>query len=461
VIYPESVTNVIPLRPDTTPSSKKPRKTRGWSKWPGVVGGRIFTAKDGKTLSFYVDRKIAGVRYPLVNLHAHDASSAIKKLRRWEENPAGYNPAGDTPADAVLLSPELVADYIRWCGRVPPGKIRRRNTDVRWIKRKRNYLGWWAGKLAGRNLRSDGSPGCITTDDLKEILDEAPAYRHRLEAIKHFYTWLQTEAEGRLRVQRHHDPSDAIPIPKPDPAQARKSKVGWSKEDCDVVIAWLEQQKPLRRRDGGRKRFDTQQAAAYLGLTPGTLRAYAERGKIKHEGGGPGVPLVFRRRALNAFDRHRADEANTPRRVALALRVLGGTSWHVSEVIRFGLNGTVEELPPDHARQHGAAVVLRCQHKGGFVTPYAVTEEVAAAAAELKRLGGISHKAIATWVKKAVKETGAAPFTAGQFRHRGSTMQVNQGADLDDVSKGLRHKSTSTTKIYTFLAVPPKQQTWY
>jgi site-specific recombinase XerD len=38
---------------------------------------------------------------------------------------------------------------------------------------------------------------------------------------------------------------------------------------------------------------------------------------------------------------------------------------------------------------------------------------------------------------------------------------VNQGAAKGDVSKGLGHKSTATTGIYTLRAVAPKLPTWY
>jgi integrase len=464
---PENVIHLHPAPPSEP--ARPPRRARaarglkpGWNRWVGVRGGEVFVAKDG-TLSFYVSRMIAGAR-SRVNLHTHDAESAIVRLREWEKNPAGWNPLGSAPAEPVLLTAELVAAYVAWCAEVPPGKVRRRNTDAAWIAKKRNYLAWWGEQLHGRNLRSDGSAGCVTTDDLKAILASEPrGYRHRLETIKALYGYLRTEAGGVLRVQRHHDPSDAIPVPKPDAAQAREggSKVAWTKADSDKVIRWLEKHVPERRRTTGRETFNVEQAAAYLGLTVATVRAFAARRKLHAQGGGHGVPLVFSRKALDAYDRRRAESANTARRVALALRVLGGTGWHVSEVVRFSRHGTIEELPPDHVRQHGAAKVLTCLHKGGFVHPSPVTEKVAAAAAELQRLGGISVDPIFKWTARAIRETGAAPFKPGRYRHRTGTFQINQGATKGAVSKGLGHKSTATTGIYTLRAVAPKLQTWY
>lgn len=461
---------VIPLpssRPAvSTPPAPRARRARGAGlppgrhRWPGVRGGEIYASKGG-TLSFYVTRRIQGTRYSHVNLRSSDPESAILRLREWERNPAGWSAQGTAPAAAVLLTAELVTAYVAWCAEVPPGKVRRRNTDPAWIARKRTYLAWWAEQLHGRNLRSDGSPGAITTDDLKAALAREPGYRHRLEAIKSLYGYLRTEAGGELRVQRHHDPSDAIPVPRPDAAQATASKVAWTKGDSDKVIRWLERQVPQRRRAAGRERFDVDQAAAYLELTPATVRAFAARGRIRHDGGGHGVPLLFHRAALDAYDRKRTEAGNTARRVALALRVLGGTGWHVRELVRFSRHGAIEALPPDHHRQNGAAKVLVCWHKGGFVHPSPVSARVAAAAAELQRLGGISMDPVFKWTARAVKATGAADFKPGRYRHRTGTYQVNRGAGLKAVSEGLGHKSTSTTGIYTLRAVAPKLPTWY
>lgn len=463
--------NVIPLPLQPPPEPTAPRRARRsssprglrprWNPWAGVRGGRIYVSKAG-ALSFYVERMIAGVRRP-VRLQATDPESAILRLREWEKNPAGWNPAGTAPPPPVLLTPELVLEYVAWCAEVPQGRVRRRNTDASWIAKKRNYLGWWSEQLASRNLRADGSPGSVTTDDLVDVLKGAAGgYRHRLETIMSLYAFLR-QAPGELRVQRHHDPSDALSMPKPDPAQAREdgSKVEWTKADSDKVIRWLERQQPARRRAAGRETFDVEQAAAYLELEPSTVRAFAERGKLRHGGGGQGVPLTFSRAVLDAYDRKRTEAGNTARRVALALRVLGGTGWHVTEVVRFSRHGTIQELPADHVRQNGAAKVLVCWHKGGFIHPSPVSEKVAAAAAELQRLGGISRDPIFKWTKRAVEATHVAPFKPGRYRHRTGTYQVNRGAELKDVSKGLGHKSTTTTGIYTLRAVAPKQPTWY
>jgi integrase len=127
----------------------------------------------------------------------------------------------------------------------------------------------------------------------------------------------------------------------------------------------------------------------------------------------------------------------------------------VREVVRFSKHGVIEELPPDHVRRNGAAKVLVCWHKGGFVHPSTVTQAVADAAAELQRLGGVSYDPIFKWTARAVEKTGVASFAPGRYRHRTGTFQMNQGAAKGDVSKGLGHKSEATTGIYTLRAVAP------
>lgn len=189
-----------------------------------------------------------------------------------------------------------------------------------------------------------------------------------------------------------------------------------------------------------------------------TVRAFAARGTM-HARGGNGVPLSFRRKTLDAYDRKRAEASNTARRVALALRVLGGAGWHVSEVVRFSLHGTIEELPPDHVRQHGAAKVLTSLHKGGFVHPSPMAEKVAVAAAELRRLGGISVDSIFKWTARSIKETGAAPFKPGRPAPHEARSRSTR-ARRRTPCRRLGHKSTATTAIYTLRAVAPKLQTW-
>lgn len=457
--------NVIPL-PGAPASRPRPPRARGglrpgWNPWPGIRGGQVFVAKDG-TLSFYVDRKIQGRRLK-ANLRAHDAESAVARLREWEKNPAGWSPGGIAPVAPVHLDEELLDAFVRWCSEVPAGKLRRRNTDAGWVGKKKNYLAWLGGVLAGRNLRADGSPGALTTDDLADALRSAPNYRHRLAAAKSLYRYLRTEARGEKRIAAQHDPSAALSLEPPDAAQARPggSKVQWTKHDSDKVIRWLEDHGVERRRATGRKAFDVEAAAAYLRLTVATVRAFAARGKLRHSGGGHGVPLSFSRAQLDAYDRKRTAAADVPRRVALALRVLGGTGWHVTEVVRFSRHGVIEGLPADHVRQHGAAKVLVCWHKSGFNHPSPVSAKVAGAAAELVRLGGISRDPIFKWVRKAVEATGAAPFAPGRYRHRTATFQINQGASKRAVSKGLGHGSEATTSIYTLRSVEPKLPTWY
>jgi hypothetical protein len=154
-----------------------------------------------------VDRRIAGVRYK-VKLQAHDPQSTIVKLREWEADPAGWSPHGKTPTAPVYLTPELVAAYVAWCCEVPDGKARRRNTDSAWVAKKKRYLADLAGQLVGRNLRNDGTVGCLTTDDLRDLLAgkaELPAPARGDQVV------LRLRGRTILLIElRHRDGSDRL-----------------------------------------------------------------------------------------------------------------------------------------------------------------------------------------------------------------------------------------------------------
>lgn len=487
--------NVIEIRPAPDVQAVPPKRRRmlspGRHPWAGHKGGFIHVARDG-SLSFYAVRKVKGTRYGPVKL-GHDADIAHDAYKKWWPNPLGWNPAGVAPPEGVFLDDDLVQRYARWCAAPRPGTKRKRNRDPDWIQAKVNRLGWWAGKLHGRNLRSDGTPGCVTKDTIEAILADGVDYRHRLITIRAFYTFLRTASVEYLptakRVLVQHDPAKDIPIPGADPAQAVKgSKVEWTNEDSDKVIEWLEAYRsggqggkaatPRVRAPEEKDTFTVEEAAEHLGLTPGTVRTYAQTNVLQHEGGGKvGVggerTVIFRRKHIDRFEREREARTrerktkDTPHRVALALIMLGGTSAHAREIARFGKTGLVTDLEPEHVRQNGAERKIVFEHKSGNEYALAVSARVAKAAEELLRLGGVKYNAIFDWTAKAVKATGVAKFTPGRFRHRGASLAVNQGVEIEDVSRGLGHvgrdgkANTKTTGIYTVKAAPPKLPTWY
>lgn len=482
--------NVIPLRPEEAaregvvtekaPPRRRGKLTPGRHPWPGVSGGWIYVARDGG-YSYYAKRKVGGAEYGPVML-GHDPEIAMKAYREWWPNPAGWKPEGHLPEAPVHLTEELVQAYATWCAKPRPGTKRKRNRDPSWIRQKVNRLAWWAEKLGGKNLRNDGSPGCVTKDVLEAALADGVDYRGRLANIRAFYTFLRTASVNDLpaskRILIQHDPAKDIPLPGAEAAQAVKgSKVEWTKEDSDKVIAWLEAYEspgrggkpatPQVRAPDSQSLFTTKEAAAHLGLTVGSVQTYVQSGLLQHEGGGHGSALVFRRKHLDRFERARDARArtrktkDTPRRVALALIVLGGTASHAREVARFSKNGVVTELEPEHRRQNGAAKKIVFEHKSGDEHAQAVSARVAEAAEELLRIGGVPYTAIFTWTKKAVEATGAAKFTPGRFRHRGATYAVNQGVTVKEVGEGIGHTNEKTTGIYVLKAAPPKLPTWY
>jgi hypothetical protein len=62
-------------------------------KWPG---GYIHRQKDGRDL-YIIEKQVRGQRFS-VSTRAHSLPAAMEHLRRWESDPAGYNPLG-TPND--------------------------------------------------------------------------------------------------------------------------------------------------------------------------------------------------------------------------------------------------------------------------------------------------------------------------------------------------------------------------
>ncbi len=143
------------------------------------------------------------------------------------------------------------------------------------------------------------------------------------------------------------------------------------------------------------------------------------------------------------------------------LMVLAGTGWHVTELLRFAAAGMVAPLPSTASREHGAFAVLVCpRRKSGEMQRTAVSEEVAEAAARVRKHGSFSLPKFEEAVRSACQVAEVAPFSPGRYRHSVATWAVEAGADPAAVSAFLGHKSPATTKrFYATLAVVPKVPT--
>lgn len=135
--------------------------------------------------------------------------------------------------------------------------------------------------------------------------------------------------------------------------------------------------------------------------------------------------------------------------------VQAGTGWHVTELIRFAKEGSVE---PYRGDAEGVAGVLVCpQTKSGESLRTAVSSDVLDAGKRLLERGTFGREKYGMAVGSACKAAGIAPFTPGRFRHSVATWAIEKGADPASVAAFLNHKSPSTTRrFYATHAVPAK-----
>jgi integrase len=138
-----------------------------------------------------------------------------------------------------------------------------------------------------------------------------------------------------------------------------------------------------------------------------------------------------------------------------ALTLLDETGWHVSELVRFVRDGSLEAMPP--GRVDAAAVIICPQRKSGEMQRTAIGPEAQAAAQRLRDKGTFSVGRFYEAVRAACEKTGIEPFTPGRCRHTLATRAIEAGADPAAVSAYLGHKSAATTRrFYATLAVPPR-----
>jgi len=151
------------------------------------------------------------------------------------------------------------------------------------------------------------------------------------------------------------------------------------------------------------------------------------------------------------------------------LAIQAGTAWHVSEVERFAIGGSIEPLPRN-AAQEGVAAVLVCpRHKSGDSIRTRVSADVLEAAKRLRAHGSFAkgHKgrggtaytrairSACTAVKRLDGGIGIPVFTPGMIRHSVATHAVNAGESVQSVAEFLGHRTKKTTERFysTFASV--------
>lgn len=187
-------------------------------KWPG---GYSYVKLDGQRV-FVIEREVRGKRFH-VSTHAHNLRAAMAQLERFEADPNGYNPLGDSSEEPLLLSTELILKHRNWSVEVK-GNTRHHAKEVA------ARLAEWMVALGPKDLRA-----LTMRDDIKPTLEKwKTSRRHRIIALKAFYAWLRKEEH---LLASANDPTLDLPVPQAVPEKTKRRK---AVEPARIKAAWRE-----------------------------------------------------------------------------------------------------------------------------------------------------------------------------------------------------------------------------
>jgi integrase len=217
-------------------------------KW---LGGYVRQGKKGNV--FVIERWIHGTHFH-VSTKCRTERAALKELERFEVDPSGYRPQAREAARAVVVTPELVAEYEAW-------QRDSKKTTPSHARDCARYMEAWMHVFAGRDVR-----GVSLHDDIKPALDRWKTARHgRIVALKGFAAWLRRE-KGAL--QRHQDPTLDLQVPPSRPEKLRRRKA-IAREAVEATLPHL----PAAVRD-------VALVLAATGLHVSELRRFTEEGEL-------------------------------------------------------------------------------------------------------------------------------------------------------------------------------------
>ncbi|QQR47796.1 tyrosine-type recombinase/integrase [Myxococcus xanthus] len=173
-------------------------------RWPG---GYVHQQQDGQPL-FIIERRVRGQRFH-VSTRCHNLRSAMKQLERFEADPLGYAPEGETTEAPLVMTAKLVSEYHAF--QLAKGGTRKHANEMS------SRLADWIEDLGGKDLRQ-----VTLRDHIKPALDRRGTGRpHRIIALKGFFGWLRKE---RHLLTSKDDPTLDLPVPQAVPAKRKKRK---------------------------------------------------------------------------------------------------------------------------------------------------------------------------------------------------------------------------------------------
>ncbi len=344
-----------------------------------------------------------------------------------------------------------------------------------------------AWEQRGGRVRTDakGRPVYVIRKQIGNHRFEVSTRKHTLDAALSEWAKFEKDPEG---YRPGGDPSTAPVFLDNDLSE---EFLGWSKNDKGNTIKWVENQrraiawwqKQLGATNLRRARLLDHILPALEGVDGRNQKIrvlkslYGWLRKVRHLIAASEDPTFGTLSAQQSKPAQRTKSKVIPKAHYLLVRehltgpwpdlltVLAGTGWHLTELGRFAVSGTIEALPAATRVDTGAVGVLVCpMHKSGDTHRTAVSAEVLEAAKRVRARGEFSESKLYKAIKSAcaaVKNpdgtNGITFFAPSHFRHSVATWAFEQGADPAAVSAFLGHKSPATTKkFYATLATVPK-----
>jgi integrase len=124
------------------------------------------------------------------------------------------------------------------------------------------------------------------------------------------------------------------------------------------------------------------------------------------------------------------------------IRFLLATGWHVTELNRFMVDGSLEPVPDEGEQKPeiaGAGVVVCKRAKRGNKLKTRVSEEALEIAKRLAGSGGFSVSIFYKEIAAACKAAKVTPFHPGNMRHTVATYAQNHGAPDAAIASFLNH----------------------